>query len=93
MPNIVIRRSHQLSREDARAAAEKIAAQLRQRFDLAYEWDGDVVSFERPGVVGEMEVGESEINLNVQLGFMLGMFAPTIEREIHKNLDEVLGSA
>jgi len=93
MSTIVIHRSHHLSHEDARAAAEKVAAHLQERFDLAYQWEGDVLVFDRPGVSGEMEVAPEEIKLSVRLGFMLGMFATSIEREIHKNLDDVLGTA
>ena len=92
MPSISVHRAHRLSHDKARAAAEKVAAHLQERFDLAYAWDGDVLEFERPGVTGQMEVGESDIHLKVELGFMLGMFATSIEREIHKNLDEALGA-
>ena len=31
------------------AAAEKIAKDLEERFDLAYAWEGDHIVFERPG--------------------------------------------
>jgi putative polyhydroxyalkanoate system protein len=69
-----------------------VAAHLQERFDLGYAWNGDVLEFSRPGVTGQMVVGPSDITLDVKLGFMLSMFAPSIEREIHKNLDDVLNA-
>lgn len=93
MATIIVRRPHKLQHNEARAAAETVAAHLRERFDLAYAWAGDVLKFQRPGVSGEMQVGPSEIVLSAHLGFMLSLLAPTIEREIHKNLDEVLHRA
>jgi putative polyhydroxyalkanoate system protein len=92
MPQISIQRRHNLSHDEARAAAEKVAAHLKERFDLDYHWQGDVLQFNRTGVNGKMVVNPSDLRLDVQLGFMLGMFATSIEREIHKNLDEVLGA-
>ena len=90
MPNISIRRRHSLDHKKARAAAQKIARDLDQRFDLAHEWNGDEVSFERPGLSGSMHVGKNEIRLDVQLSFLLLPLKGPIERAIHKELDTVL---
>jgi putative polyhydroxyalkanoate system protein len=91
MATIKIARKHSLSHKKARDVAEKIAKDLHKRFDLAYEWDGDHIDFERPGVTGRMHVGRDRIKLEVQLGLLLGMLKPTIEREIDAQLDELLG--
>ena len=91
MPAISIKRRHKLDHKKAKAAAEKIARDLNKRFDLAYEWDGDHIDFERPGVTGRMHVGRDRIKLEVQLGLLLGMLKPTIEKEIDAQLDRLLG--
>jgi putative polyhydroxyalkanoate system protein len=90
MPNISIRRRHSLDHKKAKAAAQKIARDLDQRFDLAHEWNGDEVSFERPGLSGSMHVGKNEIRLDVQLSFLLLPLKGPIEQAIHKQLDAVL---
>ena len=41
MPTISIARKHSLTHAKARAVAEKIARDLKKRFELDYEWDGD----------------------------------------------------
>jgi putative polyhydroxyalkanoate system protein len=90
MATISITRKHSLSHKKARDVAEKIAKDLKKRFDLDYEWDGENVDFERPGVTGRMQVGKDTIKLDVQLGLLLGMLKPTIEREINVQLDKLL---
>lgn len=93
MPTISITRAHKLARAEARAAAEKIARDLKERFDLACEWDGDELSFARPGLSGSMHVGQSNVQLDVQLGFLLIPLKGPIEREIDKELDALFGKS
>jgi len=91
MATISIARKHSLSHRQARDAAEKIAKDLKKRFELDYAWDGEHIDFERPGLTGRMQVGKDRIKLEVQLGLLLGMLKPTIEREINVQLDKLLG--
>ena len=93
MPTISIQRRHALSHAKAKAAAEEIARDLNKRFDLAYEWDRDDVSFERPGLSGNMHVGKNVVRLDVQLSFLLTPLKGPIEREIHKQLDALFAKA
>ena len=90
--SIDIRRHHTLGLAEARKAAEIIANQLDDKFDLQYRWNGNTLHFERSGVSGRMEVSASEVRLHVRLGFLLSPLKSRFEREIHKHLDEVLGS-
>ena len=90
MASISITRKHSLSHKKAKDAAEKIAKDLQKRFDLDYEWHGDHIDFERPGVSGQMHVGKDRIKIDVQLGLLLGMLKPTIEREIGVQMDKLL---
>jgi putative polyhydroxyalkanoate system protein len=91
MATISIARKHSLSHKKARDVAEDIAKDLNKRFDLEYEWDGEHIDFERPGVTGRIHVGKERIKLDVQLGLLLGMLKPKIEREIELQLDKLLG--
>ena len=90
MASISIARKHALSHKKAKAAAEKIAQDLNKRFDLAYEWNGDRIEFERSGITGHMSVGKERIALEVSLGWLLTPLKPALEREINAQLDKVL---
>jgi putative polyhydroxyalkanoate system protein len=89
MATIRIARAHALSHAKARAAAERLARDLQKRYALDCAWDGDDVNFQRPGLSGRMHVGKQEISLEVTLGFLLSALKPTIEREIHAELDRL----
>jgi putative polyhydroxyalkanoate system protein len=93
MPTISIRRPHALAQQQARAAAETIARQLSERFDLAHQWQRDVLTFRRAGVSGDLHVTATHIELTVRLGLLLAPLAPTIEREIRRKLDAALSAA
>ena len=90
MATISIGKKHHYSHKKAKEVADKIARDLKKRFELAYAWDGDHVNFERPGVTGRMLVGKDRISLDVRLGFLLTPLKGAIEREIHAQLDELI---
>ena len=92
MSDIRIRRAHSKPLAEARKDAEKVARQLQQDFDLAYEWDGHVLRFERTGVDGELHVTAREIRLDARLGFLLAFLKPRIEAEVETILDRLLGA-
>jgi putative polyhydroxyalkanoate system protein len=91
MSDIQIRRRHNLSAKAAKLAAEKIADQLDEEFDLAYEWDDNVLIFKRSGVSGELVVEKKEVHIRVRLGFLLLAIRPRVEAEIHRYFDENFG--
>ncbi|MEP7084522.1 MAG: polyhydroxyalkanoic acid system family protein [Betaproteobacteria bacterium] len=92
MSDIKIRRSHTMPHDTARHAAEKMAKRLHKEFALDYEWDGDVLVFERSGVNGELTVADKYVEMEVKLGFLLKMMKPTIEKHINTNLDEIFSA-
>lgn len=91
MSDILVRRSHALTPKGARQAAERIAAQLDEEFDLDYEWMDNVLNFKRTGVSGELVVAKKEVHIRVRLGFLLFALKPRIEAEIHRYFDENFG--
>ena len=90
MASISIAKKHHLTHKKAKAVAEKIAQDLKERFALDYAWEGDHVDFERPGVSGRMHVGKDQIVLDVSIGFLLTPLKPAIEKEITAQLDRLL---
>jgi putative polyhydroxyalkanoate system protein len=91
MATIKIIRTHKLTHKKARDVAEKIAKDLRKRFELEYEWDGEEVEFERPGVTGRLLVAKDRFHLDVNLGWLLTPLKPAFEKEIHLQFDKLIG--
>jgi putative polyhydroxyalkanoate system protein len=97
MPDIRIHRKHTLGLPKARKLAWEWAEQVEKKFDMectVLEGDSsDTVEFKRSGVNGTLIVAADHFDLNAKLGLLLGAFARTIEGEIEKNLDGLLGKA
>ena len=89
MSHIAINRSHELTLDQARQAAENIAAQLATHYDLSHHWQGDSLHFERSGVSGHIDLEPGTVRLNVRLGFLLVPLKYRLEQEIHRYLDEM----
>lgn len=90
MPSIDIRRKHKHTLKQAKDVVKKTAQAIGKKFDIRSEWNGNTLSFERPGASGEIHVSAREIHVTAQLGFLLGMLKPMIEQEIERQLDEGL---
>ncbi len=95
MPDIHIHRDHQLGLAKAREVAWEWAEAVERKFDMSctvIEGEySDTVEFSRSGVQGSLVVAADHFDLDAKLGFLLGAFSATIQAEIEKNLDELLG--
>jgi putative polyhydroxyalkanoate system protein len=87
MAHITVRRNHSLGLQEARDAAERIAGDLKQKFDLAYQWNGNALHFQRSGVTGQMAVDDNEVHVEVTLGLLLRPLKGHFEQEIHRHMD------
>jgi len=90
MPTIDIQRTHNLGRDKARAAAELVAARLKEKIDATYRWDGDDLRFERSGAKGRIHVTDTTVRLEIDLGLVLRPLKGKIEEKAHQYLDEHL---
>ncbi|MBK6470609.1 MAG: polyhydroxyalkanoic acid system family protein [Betaproteobacteria bacterium] len=97
MADIRIHREHQLGLAQARKIAWKWAEEVENKFDMecsVLEGEtSDTVEFTRTGVNGRLIVAADHFDLEAKLGFLLGAFSKTIEREITKNLDALLSES
>jgi len=91
MSSIEIRRKHGQSLKEAKAAVDKTAAAIGKKFDIESEWSGNTLKFSRSGVSGSIHVTATEVHVNAELGFLLGMLKPAIEKEIVQQLDKQFG--
>jgi putative polyhydroxyalkanoate system protein len=89
MPDIDIKRAHNLGLKAARAAADQMAEHLGRRFGLRGDWKGNVLDFERPGVTGSLAVDDKDVRLTVTLGFLLKAMRGSIEGAVHEELDKL----
>tara|TARA_B100001245_G_C22734905_1_gene356597 strand:+ start:247 stop:525 length:279 start_codon:yes stop_codon:yes gene_type:complete len=90
MSVIDIHRAHSLDKEHAREAAETLAKDLSKQFDVNYQWEGDLLKFNRSGVKGQLDISESDLHIRLELGLMLRPFKSRIEQEIHSQLDQII---
>jgi len=89
MSEIIIVRNHKLSLKKARLAAEHVAVDLENKFDLTCSWGEDgVLHFERPGVNGQLSLAKHEVCIKVSLGMFYLPFRGVLEREIHEYFDK-----
>ena len=91
MAKIDIRRKHHLSLAEARKAVNKLAKSIASEFDLECGWEGNTLAFSRSGVDGHIALEKGEVHVYADLGFLMGVMKPMIEREIHRHLDEQIG--
>jgi putative polyhydroxyalkanoate system protein len=90
MPDIKLVRSHSLSIAKARAIVQKVANDLADEYSLASDWRGDTLHFRRQGVDGTMHVTDSQIGLEVTLGFLLKPFKSKLLDHIERTFDKLL---
>jgi putative polyhydroxyalkanoate system protein len=92
MADIDIRRNHDLGLKAARAAADKMAEHLGEKFSLRGKWDGNVLHFDRPGVTGTLAITGHDVALSVSLGFLLKAMKGSIETAIARELDQLFAA-
>jgi putative polyhydroxyalkanoate system protein len=88
MASIDIQRTHNKPIKDAKKAVERVAVHIAEKFDVEYEWSGNTLNFSRSGVDGHIAVSTKLVHVSVNLSFMLMMIKSSVEREIHRYLDE-----
>ncbi len=93
MATLSITKRHHLSHKKAKEAAQKVADDLRERFELDYRWTGDTIAFERAGLKGELHVAANEVRLDAKLGLLLSALKPAIEQAVHKEFGKHFGAA
>lgn len=93
MADISIRQQHSLSHQGAKAAAQEVAEQMARDFDMALQWDGNVLLFQRSGVSGALTLLEREALLEIRLGFLMKAFAARIEEKVAAKMERVFAAA
>lgn len=86
MSTIDIKHPHSRPDDEARAAVERVAEKIQEKFQIDYAWEGDHLHFQRSGVDGNILLEPGQIHVTAKLGFLLAMMRGPIEEEIRKYL-------
>lgn len=91
MATIHLQRKHKLGLKKARLAAQKVADDMSESFDMHSEWDGNALSFSRSGVSGCLTVSRDRVVLDATLGLLLAAFRSRIEQRLQEDFDRYFG--
>ena len=91
MPSIDIKRAHSRPLPEARKSVQRVAEHIAKKFDVSCNWDGNTLNFRRSGVDGRIKVSARQVHVTADLGFLLMALRGSVEREIHRYLDEEFG--
>ena len=90
MADIDIRHKHALRPDETRALAENVATKVNESFPIEYYWEGKSLHFNRSGVSGRIDLDESEVRIQVKLGWLLRPMRQRVENEIRDYLSDLL---
>jgi putative polyhydroxyalkanoate system protein len=95
MATIELSRAHSLPLDDAKKKAEDIAKSMESRFAITWKWDGDTIRFDAPsgaakGTKGELRVSSKDVQIAIDLPFMLRVLKGTIEDKVKEKLDALV---
>jgi putative polyhydroxyalkanoate system protein len=88
MASIDIKRTHNKPLKDAKKSVERVAKHIADKFDVEYDWSGNTLNFSRSGVDGHIAVSAKDVHVSVNLSFMLMMIRSSVEKEIHRYLED-----
>jgi len=89
---IVVRRKHNLGLAEARRLAGSIARKLQDDYGGSFTWRGDELNFQRTGASGSVAVTKDDVQVRVELGFLLSALRSRIEQEIVTFCDAHFGA-
>lgn len=90
MATIHIKRQHQLDQAKVRKEVQSLADKLADELSVDCKWEGDRLVFKRTGAHGYINLGESEVELEIKLGMVLSPLKGKIEKTVSSYLDERL---
>lgn len=89
MADIEIRKSFTMPIGKARKAAQSVVEELSNQYNIPYEWNGDVLTFQKTGIKGELRLSPKKIEIDITLGLVARIFKEPMRSEIEKNIDSI----
>ena len=81
-------RAHNLDFDHAKATAEELMVNFAEKYGVKYHWEDETVKFRGAGAKGYLSVLPKQVELRMELGFMLIPFKAKIEKSITNHMDE-----
>jgi len=91
MSTIDISREHSMTLTQAKKAASKVAQEIREAFDVEYEWEGNTLNFRRSGVDGVIQVSKGRVRVQAKLSWLLSAIRGKVESEVERYLEKEFG--
>ncbi len=91
MAAIDIHYAHDRGMKEARAAVERVAERMSEKFGIRHSWEGNHLEFSGSGAKGGIVLEKSEVHVSITLGFLLSAFKGSIESEVHRYLEREFG--
>ena len=89
MADIDLTHNHTLGKEAARQKADGVLQSLGAQYGIKGSWSGDVFNITKP-VEGKVTVSDTNVRVELSLGFAMRMMKGKIEEEVKKQLSKAL---
>jgi putative polyhydroxyalkanoate system protein len=91
MARVNVEIPHRLSRDEARDRIRGATSQLETEYHATCRWDGDMrLVVSRKGLKAALEVEETRVRVDIELGFLLGPLGGSIRAGIVRQLTGLL---
>lgn len=96
MPDISVRRSHGMSKEEAKQKVEKVVDDVQEEFsslvdDIKWNNDKTRADVKGKGFSGQFEVNASEVLIDIDLKLFARPFKGKVESRINSRMDSYFG--
>lgn len=90
MANINIKKAHPFTLEQCREIMEEMGGDIANKFKGSYSFKGNDLVFKAPGINGEINLTDGEVEFNAKLGLLMRPMKSIIEKQVHDGLDEII---
>jgi putative polyhydroxyalkanoate system protein len=91
MPTIQLTRPHALSLETLRERMGAVEERLNTKYGAQTSWTDDrTLRVTGPGVDGTLVIGDASVDVNIELGMMLGAFKGKLEEGLTRQLERIV---
>ncbi|MCZ6829587.1 MAG: polyhydroxyalkanoic acid system family protein [Gammaproteobacteria bacterium] len=88
MAGFKVSKTHSMSKEEIREAAELLAGELQTQYGLRHRWQGDTATFSRTGLNGKLRIDDDSISVSIRLGVLASAFERPLKQAVTDYLDK-----
>jgi putative polyhydroxyalkanoate system protein len=92
MARVNVSQDHNKTEDEVREIVNRMTDDLKNRYGINPNWQGDnLVKFKRSGVSGQLQISESKVTIDLDIGFLLSAYAGKIKSELTTMMAKKLG--